>query len=114
MGFREQMTQMRREYRKEASRLDAKLEELAAKTDSGFAHVQENFQKVDLALQAVRDQLGATNEAVTQLREDVRETNRTMQGRARLLEDRFGKMLDLVESSVGDTDTNLVLRQTLI
>ena len=90
--------------RTEAAKLDAKLEELASKTD-------DSFRNVGLAMQALRDQMDATNQTVTQLREDLRETTRTLQGRARLLEDRFGKMLDLVEVTVADAPTRIDLEE---
>ena len=92
MSFREQLTQMRREYRKDAERLDKRLEEQTKKTD-------KQFEIVELQMQALRDQLAATGEAIHQLRADHQEVTRTLQGRARLMEDRFGKMLDLVESN---------------
>jgi len=39
MSFTEQMGQMRREYRKESNRLDAKVDHLAAKMDRGLGEV---------------------------------------------------------------------------
>lgn len=113
MSFREQMSQMRREYRKEAGRLDQKIDRLAEQTDQGFGVVQERFGRAEIAvvsmqlqLQTTRDELAATNEAVGQVRADLREAASTLKGRTRLMEDRFGKMLDLVEASVDETVTS--------
>lgn len=126
MSFREQMGQMRREYRKEAERLDQKIDHLADKMDRGLGvtqerlgraevaigkaeaaigRVEETVRVVHLQLQTTRDELAATNEAVGLVRGDLQETNRTMKGRLRLVEDRFGKMLDLVETSFEDGPT---------
>lgn len=119
MSFREQMSQMRREYRKEADRLDQKIDHLANKMDQGMglvqerlggaeaavAKVEETVRQVQLQLQTTRDELSATNEAVGFVRGDLRETTRTMQGRARLTEERFGKMLDLVATRVENGPT---------
>jgi len=130
MGFRQQMAQMRREYRKEVERLDLKMDGLAGKTDmrfqelhgyfqksqsdiqevrtdfqevrTDFQRVQDHLRRADLGLSAVQDQFGACIDSVAQLREDFREVGRTLQGRARLLEGRFGKMLDLVETTMGE------------
>jgi peptidoglycan hydrolase CwlO-like protein len=128
MGFREKLTLMRREYRVEAAKLDDKVERLALKMDAGLSSIQERLgraknrlgaaektiveaqkalQVVSLQLQGSRDEMAATHEAVGQLRGDLQETARTMTGRSRLLEDRFGKMLDLVGSSLEDSQTHL-------
>ncbi len=126
MSFREQMSQIRREYRKEADRLDQKIDILANKMDQGMGVVQERLggaetaignveialgkveetvRQVQLQLQTTRDELAATNEAVGFVRGDLRETTRTLQGRARLTEERFGRMLDLVETRVENGPT---------
>lgn len=123
MGFRQQMAQMRREYRKEVERLDLKMEGLTGKTDrrfqelhgyfqksqsdiqearTDFQKVQDHLRRADLGLCAVQDQFGACIDSVARLREDFQEVGRTLQGRARLLEDRFSKMLDLVETAMGE------------
>jgi chromosome segregation ATPase len=126
MSFRSQLSQMRREYRKDAQKMDQKIDHLAIKMDQGLGAVQERLGRAEtsiagldatvgqmqttmshmhIQLQATRDELSATNEAVGGLRGDLRETARTMQGRARLMEERFGTMLDLVESSLEESPT---------
>ncbi len=119
MSFREQMSQMRREYRKEADRLDQKIDHLVDKVDTGFGVVQERLGKVETAvaraeesvrvvqlqLQATRDEVAATNEAFGLVRGDLQETNRTLKGRVRLVEDRFGKMLELVATTMESAPT---------
>lgn len=105
MSFREQMSQMRREYRKEAERLDQKIDHLSERVDAGFGAVQERLGRVELQLQATRDEVAATNEAVGSVRGDLQETTRTMKGRVRLVEDRFGKMLELVATTMESTPT---------
>ena len=113
--FREQMAQMRREYRTEASRLDGRLDELSERTDRGFTKVGNEMQtmraKIQAQLQAmivaINDQIAAVVESIEQVKADQKETTRTLQGRTRLMEDRFGKMLDLVESSVGNAPTRI-------
>ena len=141
MGFREKLTLMRREYRVEAAKLDDKIEHLAKKMDAGLSSVQERLggaenrlgtaenaiggvekaivevekavRVVQLQLQMSRDEIAATNEAVGQLRGDLQETARTMTGRSRLLEDRFGKMLDVVGASIeeGQVDVKSQLQE---
>lgn len=104
MGLRNQMSLMRREYRTEAARLDNKIDRLALRTDHTL-HTMEN------QMLAVRDQMSAVVESIQQAREDNLETARTLQGRARLLEDRFGKMLDLVAATVVDAPTRTELEE---
>ena len=104
MGFRTQMSLMRREYRTEAARLDNKVDQLAVRTD-------QTLHKMENQMLAARDQMSAVVESIQQARVDNRETARTMQGRARLLEDRFGKMLDLVEATVVDAPTRTELEE---
>lgn len=98
MNFSERMRLLRREYRDEASRLDKRLDELGEQTESGFTRVQ-------VQMLALQDQMGGVVESIGQVKADYRETARTLQGRSRLLEDRFGKMLDLVEITVAETPT---------
>ena len=126
MSFREQMSQMRREYRKEADRLDQKIDHLADRMDHGLGVVQERLGRAETAIatggtaiarleesvrivhlqwQNTRDELAATNEAVGKVREDLQETAYTMKGRVRLVEDRFGKMLEMVEKKVDNAPT---------
>ena len=68
---------------------------------------------VQLQLQMSRDEMAASHEAVGQLRGDLQETARTMTGRSRLLEDRFGKMLDVVGASIeeGQVDVKSQLQE---
>ena len=121
MNFREQMAQMRREYRTQASTLDKRLNEVTERTEAGFTRVENHMQAMrdqvgvlghqmqNLTHQmlAMHDQMGATVESIQQVKADHQETSRTLQGRSRLLEDRFGKMLDLVASNVADSPTRL-------
>lgn len=123
MNFLEQMSRLRREYRTEASRLDKRLDELSERTDSGFTRfgqqlrltqdqlrlTQEQVRRLQDQIVAVHDQLGAAVESIETVKADHKETTRTMQGRARLLEDRFGKMLDLVEQAVEEAPTRVDL-----
>ena len=121
MNFREQMAQMRREYRTQASTLDKRLNEVTERTEAGFTRVENHMQAMrdqvgvlghqmqNLTHQmlAMHDQMGATVESIQQVKADHQETSRTLQGRSRLLEDRLGKMLDLVASNVADSPTRL-------
>ena len=107
MNFREQMSKLRREYRTEASRLDKRLDELSDRTDSGFTRLSNEMRTMRDQVRALHDQLDASVETVDRVKADQKETSRTLQGRARLLEDRFGKMLDLVASNVADSPTRL-------
>ncbi|MBT9585477.1 hypothetical protein IV102_19195 [bacterium] len=128
MNFREQMSQMRREYRTQASKLDKRLNDVTERTEAGFTqvgnhmvtlrdqvgtlgHQMQNLthqmQNLTHQMLAMHDQMGATVESIQQVKADHQETSRTLQGRSRLLEDRFGKMLDLVASNVTDSPTRL-------
>ncbi|MBT9589065.1 hypothetical protein IV102_37375 [bacterium] len=99
----------------EASRLDGRLDELSERTDRGFARVGHEMQTMRAKIQeqlqamilAINDQVGAVVKSIEQVKADHKETTRTLQGRSRLMEDRFGKMLDLVETSVGDAPTRI-------
>ena len=64
-----------------------KIDSLSARTDRGFEIVSQRFQ-------AMQDQLAAASEQIVEMRADHQELSRTLKGRARLLEDRFGKMLE--------------------
>ena len=104
VGFREQMALMRRQYRQEAVRLDDKIDQLAVRSD-------QSWHRMETQIEAVRDQLAAVVVGIQQVRADNQETARTMQGRSRLLEERFGKMLDLVEATVSDAPTRTELEE---
>ena len=56
MGFREQLTQMKREYRKEAVRLDDKIEQLATRMDEGLGAVQNRLSSVENRLGSAENQ----------------------------------------------------------
>lgn len=109
MNFREQMSKLRREYRTEASRLDKRLDELSDRTDSGFTRLSNEMRTMRDQVRALHDQLDASVETVDRVKADQKETSRTLQGRARLLEDRFGKMLDLVATTVEEAPTRVDL-----
>ena len=97
MNLRDQLQQMRRAYRKEAERLDHRMHAVEQNSDRGL-------ERVGVQMLAIRDQFGAVVESIEQLRADQRELARTLTGRSRLLEDRFGKMLEVVE---GELDAEL-------
>jgi len=112
MSIREEMGKLRREYRTEASRLDQQLDELGERTEAGFTRVgvqmrtaQEQIRRLHDQMADVHDQFGAVVESIEQVKADHQEQFRTMRGRSRLLEDRVGKMLDLVESAVEEPAT---------
>ena len=119
-SFREQMARMRREYRREATRLDDKIaalyermderyqtveerflgiEQRLASLEDGYRSFQEQFRRSELQVGSIRDELGAIVESFVQLRADNREVSRTLQGRVRLMENRLTRMLDLVEET---------------
>lgn len=98
------MALMRRQYRQEAVRLDDKIDQLAVRSD-------QSWHRMETQIEAVRDQLAAVVVGIQQVRADNQETARTMQGRSRLLEERFGKMLDLVEATVSDAPTRTELEE---
>ena len=129
-NLREQLSRMKREYRVQAGKLDERIESLAARTDQGFEAVASNMQAMsgqmqvmagqiqELNRQVVRlsdqmismnERMEATSEGLVRLREDHREVTRTMLGRSRLLEDRFGKMLDVVQGVVEEQPTRAEL-----
>ena len=97
MNLPERLNQMKREYRREADRLDKRIDEAELRADKGLA-------SVSLQMQAIQDQMGGVVESIQQLRADQREVSRTMSGRSRLLEERFGKMIEAVGSEL---DTQL-------
>ena len=106
MVIRDKLNQIRREYRKEADRLDKRIDEAEAKADKGLEKVQLQMQsasvKLEMMAAAIKEEFGAVAESIQQLREDQREVSRTMSGRSRLLEDRFGKMIEAVETGLED------------
>lgn len=93
MSFRHTLNRMRREYSAEAKRLDGRIDELAERTDKGF-------EKAQSQMIAFRDyaneQFSAMGETFAGMRADQRELARTLKGRNRLLEERFGKMLEVL------------------
>ena len=127
-NYREQLSKMRREYRREVSRLDETLEKHFVLMDSRFQSTEEGFHRLEdrvaslevqfkafeeqfkaieeqfrhtrLQLTAFHDELSSVVQTFVQLREDNRETSRLLQGRIRLLEERLTKMLDLVGDAV--------------
>ena len=129
MSFREQITRLRRDHRTESSRLDKKIDSLNARVDADLGAIQQNFSRIDqnfsqvqeqlsqtqehlrkvqLQLLANQDELGATNESLGSLRANYQEMGRTLQGRSRLLEDRFGKMLELVEEALPEVPISIL------
>ena len=101
MSFREQLGQVRREYRRDISQMAKRQEELDTKIDEGFA-------KMELRLQSVRDELSALVEDNRAIRSDILENSRTVTGRLRLTEERLGKMLDLVEQHMDQVDPAII------
>lgn len=90
-SFREQMNQIRREYRKEVTRLDTRLIEIERKSDQGL-------ERLALRMQTMRDEAAAAVNDIQELREDNKELSRTLTGRNRLFEERYDKMLEAFES----------------
>ena len=88
MNFREQMAQMRREYRTQASTLDNRLNEVTERTEAGFTRVENHMQAMrdqvstlghqmqNLTHQmlAMHDQMGATVESIQQVKADHQKT----------------------------------------
>ena len=113
MGFPEQLTQMKREYRKQAVKLDDKFEQPANRMDDGLGAVQECLSSaenrlgeaenaihfVQRQLHVAGNEVTATSEAMAQIRADLRETARSM-SRSRLMEASFGTMLEAVGASI--------------
>jgi hypothetical protein len=115
MSYREQLGQMSREYRREAEKLDQKIEELGSRTEVALLTVSDRLSGAMLAIDqqlsafktVVHDQLSAVVQAVDAQRAEHQELARTLQGRTRLTEERLGKMLDLVESSLDEELTGI-------
>ena len=133
MSFREQLGQIRREYRREIALMDKKQVALETKVDDGFARmgsrmttiesqfqiiesqfqavesqfkvIEGQFQTIESKFQAVKDEFSALVGDTQQIRADFRETSRTVTGRLRLNEDRLGKILDLVEKELIDSQS---------
>jgi chromosome segregation ATPase len=97
MNYREQLARMRSEYSRETTRLDLRIEELASSTAAGFKKVED---RLSATIVAINDQFSGVVQAVHEQSLEHQELARTLQGRARLTEDRLGKMLDLIENSL--------------
>jgi chromosome segregation ATPase len=124
MSFREQIGQMRREYRRDIGQLAKVQAELDAKVDQGFAALEKRlskveadftsldaaFLKIELQFQGIRDEFGALVGETRQIRADLLESGRTVTGRLRLTEERLNKMLDLVESELADPLAEMLVR----
>ena len=109
MNYRDKLSQMKREYRRELSRLDEQMagrdviiQQLYAEVQQRFVEAQHRFEIIQLQLRSVNDELSANTEGMGRLHHEHMETRRTLQGRARLMEERFSGMLELVEGGLDE------------
>lgn len=102
MNYRDKLSQMRREYRRELSRLDEQMAGRDLVVQQLYADVQHRFDVIQLQLRSINDELSANTEGIGRLHHEHMETRRTLQGRARLMEERFSGMLELVEGGLDE------------
>ena len=114
MSPRERIRAIRRESLREIQVVDTKLgvhgkrfdegltnvQESLANTQKSVADVQQALQRMELGTRAMGDQLLGAGQQIGVVQSEFQELSRTLVGRMRLMEGRFGRMLDLVDEQL--------------